>query len=365
SYIQNVKEMVAAVAKNYTGDHDPVVLIHGESGVGKEVVARYIHRKVFDRDEKNKPFVAINCAAFPDHLLESELFGHEKGAFTGAANRKMGLFELANRGTLFLDEIGEMDIKMQAKMLRVLQERTIRRVGGTADIKVNAHIVTATNRDLSKAVAEGKFREDLFYRLNTIPLTVPPLRSRPEDIPLLADHFLKVLGTNRGKSFTGFSVAAVKAMAQYRWPGNVRELKSVIERALILEKGPVLELSQLRQETLRATMREVASTESVGVVNDNNVHAMGGTGTTPTAGTGSLAPTGPRLYAAVSEKGLANVRKEVDEDLTRDVLVRWLTETQGNVSAISRDLKLDRANLLRLLRRFEIDPDLFRHKKAS
>jgi DNA-binding NtrC family response regulator len=356
-HTQNLKSMARTMAESYVGENDPVVLITGESGVGKEVVARYMHAVAFS---KQKPFVAINCAAFPDNLLESELFGYEKGAFTGAMTRKLGLFELASGGTLFLDEIGEMELKMQAKLLRVLQERVVRRLGGTADISVRPHIIAATNRDLAKAVAANEFREDLFYRLNTLPLAIAPLRNRIEDILVLADHFRKTLSANRGKTFSGFSPNATKAMQNYRWPGNVRELRSVIERAVILEKGPVLELSHLRQEHLHAAATPVAAVAQEKSANGNGSKAHteqeGGTVLDFPNGVGTTLTDG---------KSLSDLRKEVDERLVRQILMQSLTTEKGNVSAVARNLKLDRANLLRMLKRFGIEPELFRGRQAG
>lgn len=364
-HVENLKTMARTVAENFSGDHDPVVLITGESGVGKEVVARYLHNQAFDvtrpqggRLAKDAPFVAINCAAFPDNLLESELFGYEKGAFTGAVNRKIGLFELASGGTLFLDEIGEMDLKMQAKLLRVLQERVIRRLGGTADINVRPHIVAATNRDLAKMVEEKTFREDLYYRLNTLPLAVAPLRSRAEDIEVLASHFLKQLAGGRNKKFTGFSPNALRAMANYRWPGNVRELRSVIERAVILEKGPVLELSHLRQEHLHAARPVSISPASA---SETGASKPAESNVTKIEMSGGIVLRLPNAH----DKSLSDLRKEIDETLVKQVLVQALQREHGNVSAVARALRLDRANLLRMLKRYAIEPELFRNKEAS
>lgn len=364
-HIESLKETVKTIAESFRGDHDPVLLITGESGVGKEVVARYIHTVTFGNGKKSdKPFVAVNCAAFPEHLLESELFGYEKGAFTGAANRKMGLFELANGGTIFLDEIGEMDIKMQAKLLRVLQERVIRRVGGTADIAIKPHIIAATNRDLGKMVSEKTFREDLYYRLNTIPVAVAPLRSRPGDIEVLANSFLKKLTQGRNKRFTGFSTSALRALTAYSWPGNVRELKSVIERSIILEKGPEIQLSHLRQEHLKSVKAETSATAGAGTDADGNASVLAFK--TPEATNFmSSTPSTSNIYKEIDDKGLTNLRKEMDENFVKQVLLESLTFEQGNVSSVARKLKLDRANLLRMLRRFQIQPELFRQKRAS
>jgi DNA-binding NtrC family response regulator len=230
--LQEVLSMVGKVARTDAG-----VLITGESGTGKELVARAVHA-VSPRHEG--PFVPINCAALPDTLLESELFGHEKGAFTGAVQRKRGRFELADGGTIFLDEVGEIAPGIQAKLLRSLEERSFLRVGGTTPITVNVRVVAATNRDLLADMKEGRFREDLFFRLNVFPIDVPPLRERGEDILLLADHFLKGLGTG-----LRLTAAARRALLDYRWPGNVRELRNVLERAVILADSNQIDVNHL------------------------------------------------------------------------------------------------------------------------
>lgn len=209
------------------------VLITGESGTGKEVVARAIHQNGLKRD---RPFVAVDCATIPENLVESELFGHEKGAFTDATCQKIGKFELAQTGTLFLDEIGNLPQDIQCKILRVLEEREIQRIGGTKIIKINTRIIAATNINLKKAVKEGKFRHDLFYRLNVIPINLPPLRERKEDIPLLIDHFINIYNTKFNKNINGISKEALTFMINYDWPGNVRELRNVIERLVALSK---------------------------------------------------------------------------------------------------------------------------------
>ncbi len=216
---------------------DSTVLVTGESGTGKEWVARAIHFYSLKRD---RPFVALNCGAIPETLLESELFGHMKGAFTGATTNKKGLIESAERGTLFLDEIGEMNPLMQVKLLRVLQERKFRRLGGVEELDVAMRVIAATNQDLTKMVAEGKFREDLFYRINVIPIQLPPLRERGEDIPLLADFFLGKYCELMGKSIHGLSQASLQLLEAYEWPGNIRELENVIERAVALEKSQAI-----------------------------------------------------------------------------------------------------------------------------
>jgi two-component system response regulator PilR (NtrC family) len=218
------------------------VLITGESGTGKELVAKAIH---LNSPRAEESFVSVNCGAFTETLLESELFGYMRGAFTGAAANKKGLFEVADKGTIFLDEIGDTSLAMQVKLLRVLQERTIRRVGGTEEIAVDVRIIAATNRDLSGMVAENQFREDLFYRISVIPLELPPLRRRRDDIPLLADHFLSRLNTTMAKKIERISDEALKKMESYDWPGNVRELENAMERAFILETSSELSAQHL------------------------------------------------------------------------------------------------------------------------
>ncbi len=222
------------------------ILITGESGTGKELVARAIH---FNSLRRDRPFVAVNCAALPETLLESELFGHVKGAFTDATTNKKGLLEVADKGTVLLDEIADMSPLMQVKLLRVLQERRFRRLGGTEEIATDIRIIAATNRDLGRLVAEGKFREDLYYRINVIPVHLPPLRERPEDIPLLAEHFVAKFSQQMGKKVTGLSAAALRLLQAYSWPGNVRELENAIERAVALEQGPTITAESLQLGT--------------------------------------------------------------------------------------------------------------------
>ncbi|WP_432738709.1 sigma-54-dependent transcriptional regulator [Maridesulfovibrio sp. FT414] len=221
------------------------VLITGESGTGKELVAQAIHQA---SPRCNKPFVSVNCMAFNTGVLESELFGHEKGSFTGAVARKRGRFEAADQGTLFLDEIGEISHDMQVKLLRVLQEKTIERVGGVDPIKVDIRIVAATNKNLKEAVEKGEFREDLYYRLNVVSIEMPPLRERREDIPFLVDHFLAAYSADNNKVFDGFSPAAMDYMTAYEWPGNVRQLQNVVERCVVLSPGRVIETEDLPAE---------------------------------------------------------------------------------------------------------------------
>lgn len=230
--VQRIKSMISRIALTNSS-----VLVTGESGTGKEVIARTIHEQ---SPLSAGPFVAINIGGVPENLLESELFGYEKGAFTGAVSRKTGMFELASGGTLFLDEIGEMPSSLQVKILRVLQERTITRLGGTQPIPINARIVCATNRNLEDMVREGSFREDLFYRLNVVRIHVPPLRERKEDIPLLVSWILKKLNSRMGRQFTGLTPEAMEKLKEYRFHGNIRELENILERAAIFTDGSII-----------------------------------------------------------------------------------------------------------------------------
>ena len=249
--MRRVSALVSQIARTTA-----TVLITGESGTGKELLARAIHRQ---GPRRERPFVAVNPAAIPESLIESELFGHERGAFTGAFQRKLGRFELAQGGTLFLDEIGSLKSEMQVKLLRVLQEREIERVGGTHTVKLDVRIIAATNADLRQGVAAGTFREDLFYRLNVVQLTMPPLRDRRDDIGPLADHFIRRYRQHFGKPVTGIAPEALKALAEYSWPGNVRELQNVIERCVALADGPLIRLSDLPLEFMIPDVRVSAS----------------------------------------------------------------------------------------------------------
>ena len=234
------REVIGAIGE--VCESKATVLITGESGTGKEMVARAIH---FNSARKSAPFVAINCAAIPEGLLESELFGHVKGAFTGAVGNRIGRFLQAHGGTLFLDEVGDMPVTTQAKILRVLQERAFEPVGSTQTREVDVRLIAATNKDLQEAVRDRSFREDLFYRLNVFPIALPPLRDRVEDLPALVEHFIDQIGANIGKRISGFSPPAIKAMGEYDWPGNIRELQNCIERSIIVAKTPVVDVADL------------------------------------------------------------------------------------------------------------------------
>lgn len=235
--MQDVFKLVSKVL-----DNDISVLIYGESGTGKELIARAIH---YNGTRKDKPFIAVNCASIPRELLESELFGHERGSFTGAHQRKLGKFEIARGGTIFLDEVGELEMVLQAKLLRVIQQKEFERVGGTEIIKTDVRIISATNKDLKKAVEDKEFREDLFYRLNSFPIHIPPLRQRRGDILILAEHFLKKFNEKLGKNCKGFTKRALKLIYDYSWPGNVREMENTIERCLIISEGEMIDVEDL------------------------------------------------------------------------------------------------------------------------
>jgi len=239
-----MQEVLATVER--IAPTNSTVLLGGESGVGKDMIARAIHQH---SRRASGPFIKINCTAIPENLLESELFGYEKGAFTGATTAKPGKFELADRGTVFLDEIGDVPGGIQAKLLRVLQEREFERLGGTKTLKVDVRVLAATNQDLRAALEQGTFREDLYYRLNVVPINLPPLREHKEDIPYLADHFIMRFAREAGKKISGITPAAIQRLTDFHWPGNIRELENIIERAVALSNGPVLQVGDIHLDT--------------------------------------------------------------------------------------------------------------------
>ncbi len=239
--LQEIKGLIQRIAQSDA----TTVLLEGESGTGKDLIARVIH---FESARAQAPFLAVNCAALPEHLLESELLGHEKGAFTDAKSQKKGLFEQADGGTLYLDEIGDMRLNLQAKLLRLIEEKSFRRLGGVRDLKVDVRIIGATNRDLQKAMEAGEFRKDLYYRLKVFPVRLYPLRERPEDILPLAHHFLSQFVRDSRKAIAGFTPQAEERLARHAWPGNVRELRNAVERAVILARGPHIEVEDLPHE---------------------------------------------------------------------------------------------------------------------
>jgi nitrogen regulation protein NR(I) len=292
-------------------DTPSTVLITGESGTGKELIARALHQ---NSSRKNKPFVSVNCAAIPPDLLESELFGYEKGAFTGAVTSKPGRFELADGGTLFLDEIAEIPVSMQVKLLRALQEQQFERVGGIKTITVDIRLVAATNRDLKARIAEGGFREDLYYRLNVVHVHLPPLRDRPSDIPLLVEHFVGKFNAKLHRAVTGFEDQAMKRLLCYGWPGNIRELENVVERCVIFaEDGSV------GVQHLPAEIRDSEAESATGL--------MAGIEATP------------------GQTGLKEAIREVTLKLEREFIGRALDQTGGNVTHTARLLKISRKSL--------------------
>jgi two-component system nitrogen regulation response regulator NtrX len=293
------------------------VLIYGENGTGKELVARTIHGL---SRRRNHAFVEVNCAAIPEELIESELFGHVRGAFTGAVADRRGKFEAADGGTIFLDEIGDMSLKTQAKVLRVLQEQTLEAVGSTTPIKVDARVVAATNKDLPAAIRAGQFRDDLYFRLNVIPIFVPPLRDRHEDIPILADHFMAEFARADGRRLKTFEPGARAALEQYPWPGNVRELRNVIERLMIMVPGDRIALSDLN------------FLESTGLPR-------------------MLAPGDPP-----EQGGEKLTLHEARDRFERDLILRTLAEQQGNMSRTADVLGVERSNLYRKMKAFGIAP---------
>jgi two-component system, NtrC family, response regulator AtoC len=294
-------------------DTPTTVLITGESGTGKELVARALHEH---SSRKDKPFIKVNCAAIPKELIESELFGYERGAFTGAVTSKPGRFELANGGTLFLDEIGEIPIEMQVKLLRALQESEFERVGGIKTIRVDVRLVAATNRDLKKLIASGNFREDLFYRLNVVPIRLPALRERTGDIPLLVEHFLVKFNERLRKKVDGVERDAMDLLVAYPWPGNIRELENVIERSVLFCDTHALNGSDLSPE-----VRGIAALSNVPVT-DADLHA-----------------------ALASEGGLKEHVKVAMSRLERELVSRALSQTNANVTHAARLLKISRKGL--------------------
>jgi nitrogen regulation protein NR(I) len=308
--IQEVYSIIERVA-----DTPTTVLISGESGTGKELVARALHES---SSLKDRPFIKVNCAAIPKDLMESELFGYERGAFTGAVGSKPGRFELASGGTLFLDEIGEIPNEMQVKLLRVLQESEFERVGGIKTIRVDVRLVAATNRDLKKEIAVGSFREDLFYRLNVVPIALPALRERKTDIGHLVGHFVAKFNARLKKSVEGVEPEAMERLVAYGWPGNIRELENVIERAVLFADSPRIRLEDLSEE-----LRDSAAADA----------ARPPSSVPPPLGEASLAD------------GLKEQVKAAMSRLERDLIVRALHQTQGNVTHAARLLKISRKGL--------------------
>lgn len=308
--MQDVFRLVSKVL-----DNDITVLVEGESGTGKELIARAVH---YNGIRKDKPFIVVNCASIPRELLESELFGHEKGSFTGAHQRKIGKFELGNGGTIFLDEIGEMEMSLQAKILRVIQEKEFERVGGTETIKTDVRILSATNRDLKEAVDSKEFREDLYYRLSSFPILVPPLRSRRGDIIILIEHFVKKFAAKLGKEVKGFHKNALKYLYDYDWPGNIRELENLVERCVILT-----DQNEIEQNILPPQILSRDSSSSLGI-SDGDLF-------------GDNSPVVPF------------------ERLKEEAIKHAIKVTNGNIVEAAKKLNIGRATLYRLMDKYGIE----------
>jgi len=319
---------------------DSTVLISGESGTGKELVAKTIHFNNTDRAQG--PFVPINCAAIPKDLLESELFGHERGAFTGAVNTRIGRFELAQGGTLFLDEVGELDPSLQAKLLRAVQEREFERVGGVKIIKIDVRILAASNKDLEKAVRDGAFREDLYYRLNVIPLHLPPLRRRSEDIALLVDNFVHEFAKRRKREPFSFAPDAMACLLHYHWPGNVRELENLIERLSILVPGPVITVSDLPEKLHQLPLPAIAETPTAPEMLPQVPPAVP-----------PEAPVPGKFGITIPDAGI-NLNDVVDT-MERNLILRALERTGGIRSKAATLLGLNRTTLLEKMKKMAID----------
>ncbi|RMH40864.1 MAG: FHA domain-containing protein [Deltaproteobacteria bacterium] len=336
------------------GPSDATVLLGGESGSGKEMVARAIHQASRRRDQA---FIAVNCAALTETLLESELFGHEKGAFTGATDRKLGRFELADKGTLFLDEVGELNLNCQTKFLRVLEEQVFERVGGTRPIRVDVRVIAATNRDLTDMVRRGAFREDLFYRLSVIHTVVPPLRARRDDIPLLAEHFLQMLSAQVPRRIAGFTPAALAALQAHPWPGNVRELRNAVEYAIVLGTGEWIDASDLPPHIAAAAAGAPAPTPAVGVppvsaAGVPPVPAMGVPPVPPAAGAPTAAAAPPVAPIAPAPPP---VRPKSLRELEREGIIAALRSTGGNKAQAAQLLEIDRSTLYKKIKDYGID----------
>ncbi|HWM86847.1 MAG TPA: sigma 54-interacting transcriptional regulator [Kofleriaceae bacterium] len=316
------RAVLAFVAK--VAPSDATVLLTGESGSGKEMVARAVHRT---SRRRRQAFVAVNCAAMTETLIESELFGHEKGAFTGATERKIGRFEAADKGTLFLDEVGELPLSCQTKFLRVLEEQSFERVGGTRPLQVDVRVVAATNRDLGEMVRRGQFREDLFYRLSVIHAVVPPLRARPSDIPILAEHFLTRLRRQVTRRVSGFAPQAMQALARHAWPGNVRELRNAVERAIVLGDGELIRLEDLPPQL----------------------------GSGPAPSLPHPAPMPAMEPAPIAVMPVAPATARSLKELEREGIVAALAATGGNKAQAAAILEIDRSTLYKKIKDYGID----------
>ncbi len=301
-------------------DTPSTVLITGESGTGKELIARALHD---NSSRASKPYIPVHCAAIPPNLIESELFGYEKGAFTGAVTSKPGRFELADKGTLFLDEIGEIPLNMQVKLLRALQEQEFERVGGIKTLSVDVRVVAATNRDLKKEIEEGRFREDLYYRLNVVHVHLPPLRERTSDVPLLLEHFVKRFNERLKRSVQGFTSGALELLEKHPWRGNIRELENVVERCMLFCDGDQIDVDHLPTEIREAT--SIATSVGESLLGDER--------------------TAEAVTSPDSNVGLKDAVKEATAKLEKELIVRALAQTGGNVTHTARLLKISRKSL--------------------
>ncbi|MSU20455.1 MAG: sigma-54-dependent Fis family transcriptional regulator [Pedosphaera sp.] len=334
--MQNVFKLIGQLASS-----DATALITGESGTGKELVARAIYNHSKRSDQT---FVAINCAAIPENLLESELFGHEKGAFTGATNQRVGKFEQCNRGTIFLDEIGDMSLPTQTKILRVLQSGTFERVGGNQPVQVDVRVIAATNKPLEQAVAAREFREDLFYRLNVVRIQIPPLRERREDIRLLINYFLKKIAQSQNQPPKSIASEVIAALEKFHWPGNVRELENVIRRAIVVAKGEAILLGDLPQEIIAAAP---ATTGRVAIAASTE---------------GMAAPSEAPDLAALSQALFRWARQDrklkIIPAVERELVIHALAETKGNQVQAAKLLGITRATLRKRVDKFKIKQEL-------
>lgn len=345
--MDQVKSSIERLTKSALGANMSV-MITGSSGSGKEIVARLLHEL---SQRKDGPWVPLNCGAIPENLVEAELFGHEKGAFTGANERKPGVFEMANGGTLFLDEIGELPINMQAKLLRALQEQSFRRIGGKEEIKVDVRVIAATNKNLENAVKNKEFREDLFYRLNSLPIQLPTLKERgSEEILRLADFMLSQTILTAGFGPSAFSETSRDLLVGYEWPGNIRELKSVVQRAALLTDGNLV-----TEQAMKSALGKHPTTPI----------AMGNMPAADVRPMLALANATPASGEDYDAKGYHEWKRAVVMDMERKYLERQLARFEGNVSAMSRFMKVTRPNLCRLLKKHNLNADTYRRKPAA
>ena len=332
--MHNIFEIITKVA-----DSPSTVLITGESGTGKELVAKALHE---NSSRQGGPFIKINCAAIPKTLMESELFGYEKGAFTGATSSKPGRFELADGGTLFLDEIGEIPVEMQVKLLRAIQESEFERVGGIKTIKVDVRLITATNRDLEQEIARGNFREDLYYRLNVVPLQIPPLRKRRGDIPHLVRHVIRRFNERLKKNVSGIADDALASLEAHVWPGNIRELENVLERTILFTKGEMINKSDLPDELTTAAPAII--TQSMPALTAPAPAAAAPSGATPDDDDDDAEP-GEVPHELSGDASLKDIVRAETSRVERELIARALNETGGNVTQAAKLLKISRKSL--------------------